>query len=260
MAVYPGVGAGSAIGSLLRMITEQRSQTPISTAQAENQGAIRDSMTGAVKGPESPGSSRIVGIKPEGITASPTSSAGTVVAPRAAIGQYAIGGDDVGNVVAPVNPVQRLETGVAIPGTEGVAPGRAQEGQTQQMGTPKEAASSATISRVTAPTAPLPPTPSAGTLSLNQATNDKYNKEQADLANMNAYDATTTAKLIGLPWDSNPKQAAKIAGQVLGTTITKSTPAKAAATAKAAAPAKSNPLGFLTQSPFAYLATRIFGR
>ena len=260
MAIYPGMGAGSAIGSLLRTIAEQRSQTPINAAQADNQTAVREAMTGSVKGRESPGSSRMINIKPEGITASPT-SAGSVISPRAAIGQYAIGGANVGSVISPVSPV-KLETGVAIPGTEGVAPGRAQEGQAQQMATPKEAASSASIARAVAPTAPLPPIPSAGQLSISQATNNKYDSSQKNLADMNAYDATTTAKLLNLPWDSNPYQAAKVAGQVLGTTITKSTPSpKPTSTpAKTSSNSNSSIVNILKQAPLLYLATRLFGR
>lgn len=86
--IYQG-GGGNAIGTLLRMLEDEKSASPL---QQKPESAVGSPLRGAVQTPyftpESPGSSRVVSARPEGVTPSgPQSSvtAGNVVAPVAPI-------------------------------------------------------------------------------------------------------------------------------------------------------------------------------
>lgn len=61
--IYPTLGGG--IGALLRMIQEEKSQSPLMPPSADVGSPIRGVVQGPIKSPESPGSSRMVSIRPE---------------------------------------------------------------------------------------------------------------------------------------------------------------------------------------------------
>lgn len=79
-------GATSTIGSLLRLIEEEKTKAPTKILpQTEPGSAIRGLVQGPLESAESPGSSRVVSIKPEAATMSgpEATPAGRVIAPVA---------------------------------------------------------------------------------------------------------------------------------------------------------------------------------
>lgn len=98
MAYQP---TGSGIGTLLRLIKEQRSQSPIIPPASEVASPIRDVIQGPVKTPESPGTNRVVSVRPETSAAGMTEPIGPVtpVAPSAPISPVV-----TRPVFAPVSP------------------------------------------------------------------------------------------------------------------------------------------------------------
>lgn len=103
MAVYQPNGT-SGIGTLLRMIKEQRSQGPIVPPAAEVGSPIRNVVQGPLETPESPETSRVISVRPE---TSPTS---TTVAP---VGPIA---PSMGSPAsAPVGPVANRPVPTPVP-------------------------------------------------------------------------------------------------------------------------------------------------
>ena len=96
MAIYQPNG-GSGIGTLLRMIKEQRSQGPIVPPSAQVSSPIREVVQGPLETPESPETSRVISVRPE---TSPTSTSVAPVGPIAPSVR-----SSASTPVAPVNPV-----------------------------------------------------------------------------------------------------------------------------------------------------------
>ena len=119
MAVYPGLIGGN-IGNLLRMIREEKANTPIVPPAAEAGAPIREATGEPVINPESPGTSRQVSIRPEMTLPVSPESPGVMnfsgVPRRARVGSLAIGGGQVAGVSAPGQPVQ---AGVSAPAQMG---------------------------------------------------------------------------------------------------------------------------------------------
>lgn len=94
MPIYSG-GAGSNIGTLLRLIQEEKSSNLAALPPAADPNSpIRGTIQQPIKTPESPGSDRVVSLRPEGVIQS-----GPAAAP----------------VVAPVAPVAPVPTPVPTP-------------------------------------------------------------------------------------------------------------------------------------------------
>ena len=60
---------GNSIGSLLRFIQEQKSQSPIIPPSSEASSPIRGVVQEPLKSPEDTGTSKVVSLRPEGVTA-----------------------------------------------------------------------------------------------------------------------------------------------------------------------------------------------
>lgn len=91
---------GAGIGNLLRMIKEEKTNSPIVPANAQPGSLQRGAVQKPVYGPESPGTERVVSLQPEDVTAPVSPQAQTETAPSR-VGPLAIGGEDVGAIVPP---------------------------------------------------------------------------------------------------------------------------------------------------------------
>lgn len=99
MATYPS-GGGSNIGTLLRLIQEDQNKSIAATPPAaEADSPLRGVIQGPLKAPESPGSERVISLRPEGVTQSGPQAGVSPVAPVAPGGGAVAGG-----VVAPIRP------------------------------------------------------------------------------------------------------------------------------------------------------------
>lgn len=103
---YQGTSGGD-IGTLLRMIQEEQSSSALATPPAAEPGSpIRELTQGPILAPESPGTSRVASLRPEGIASSPVDlQPGSVVPPVA----------PVAPVAAPIGPVNPGSPGVSSP-------------------------------------------------------------------------------------------------------------------------------------------------
>lgn len=100
MATYPN-GGGSNIGALLRLIQEDQNQNIAASSPASDpESPLREVIQQPIEAPESPGSERVVSIRPEGaVQSGPQAEAVSPVAPVAPGGAPSGGG-----VVAPIRP------------------------------------------------------------------------------------------------------------------------------------------------------------
>lgn len=117
MPTYQGTNgpAGSALGSLLRKIEEERNTGPHRTPQtSQDQSPIREAIQAPLETPESVGSSKMVSMKPEMAVGS-----GVVppinATPNTAGGNAVIAPPPAGQVVGPTIPAPILPSGVANP-------------------------------------------------------------------------------------------------------------------------------------------------
>lgn len=121
MPTYQGTNgpAGSALGSLLRKIEEERQAGPHRTPQtSQDQSPIREAIQAPLETPESVGSSKMVSMKPEMAVGSgvvPPISA----TPPGAGGNAVITPPPAGAVVGPTIPAPILPSGVANPQAQG---------------------------------------------------------------------------------------------------------------------------------------------
>lgn len=93
-------GAGSTPGGLLRMLLEEQNKSPILAQPGGDPASVmRQTVQGPIMTPESPGSERVVSIRPEGVTQQGP-EAGQVVAPVSPVAPSI----PAGAVVAPVAP------------------------------------------------------------------------------------------------------------------------------------------------------------
>ncbi len=100
---------GSSIGSLLRFIQEQKSQSPIIPPKSESGSPIRNVVQQPLSGSEGQGTSKVVSIRPEG-TLTPSGQPIEQGTPQSSrVGPISIGGEDVG--AAPVGVVAANEPG-----------------------------------------------------------------------------------------------------------------------------------------------------
>jgi hypothetical protein len=121
---------GSSIGSLLRMIAEQKSESPIVPPGAEVGSPIRGVVQEPLEAPESPGSQRTANLRPEGVIA-PMEQAEPTMPMRSAVGPLSIGGapiEQTGNF-GPAGPLG--EGGPAPVPTPGPTPTPQAPGQTR---------------------------------------------------------------------------------------------------------------------------------
>lgn len=110
--------AGNSIGSLLRFIQEQKSQSPIVPPKSESGSPIRNVVQQPLSGEEGKGTSKVVSIRPEG-TLTPSGQPIEQGTPQSSrIGPISIGGADIGPVgkvgpegEAPVSVVAANEPG-----------------------------------------------------------------------------------------------------------------------------------------------------
>lgn len=92
---------GNSIGSLLRFIQEQKSQSPIIPQGSEVGSPIRDVVQQPLKGSEGQGTSKVVSLRPEG-TLTPSGNPIEQGTPQSSrVGPISIGGTDVGPVAPP---------------------------------------------------------------------------------------------------------------------------------------------------------------
>ncbi|MBI5357065.1 hypothetical protein HZB78_05675, partial [Candidatus Collierbacteria bacterium] len=112
MPIYPS--SGGFIGSLLRTIQEERSKAPhVLPPAAEPKAPVRAAVQAPLEAPiapESPGSARVISIRPEG--APPTSAAvpaGKVIPPQSYAGGVGSGG---------ISPIMREKFPEAFNGSE----------------------------------------------------------------------------------------------------------------------------------------------
>lgn len=98
--------AGNSLGSLLRFIQEQKSQSPIIPAKSEVGSPVRDTVQEPLSGSEGFGSSKVVSIRPEG-TLTPGGLSQNATPQSSRVGPISIGGADV----APVGVVAGNEPG-----------------------------------------------------------------------------------------------------------------------------------------------------
>jgi hypothetical protein len=91
---------GGGIGTLLRMIAEEKTKTPIVPPSAEAASPQRGMIEDPILGAESPGSERMVSLQPEDVTAPVKPEAGALGVSR--VGPLAIGGEDVTAMQPPV--------------------------------------------------------------------------------------------------------------------------------------------------------------
>lgn len=129
MANYQGSATGD-IGTLLRMIQEQKAASVLQSTPGAQPGApVRDVIQQPLQSPESPGGSRVVSTRPEG--GSPN-----VVAPSASIQSGSTGGAlpgvVPGAVVGPREPVAPAAT----PGAAGPASPAASFNPSQSINAP----------------------------------------------------------------------------------------------------------------------------
>lgn len=111
---------GSSIGSLLRFIQEQKSQSPIIPPSTEVGSPVRGVVQEPLKGPESIGTEKVMGLKPEGIAGTTGESgqpitpggiaqsamAGDRAAQRTSFGWTGIGGEDVSSLTPSIVKAQ----------------------------------------------------------------------------------------------------------------------------------------------------------
>jgi len=110
--MYP-TNQQSNIGNLLRLIQEEKSTNPaIASPGNEVASPIRDVIQGPIQAPESPGSSRTISARPEGIAAPGSETPGQVVAPVAPVPVAAQAGPVA--PIAPVAPVSGLASSGSI--------------------------------------------------------------------------------------------------------------------------------------------------
>jgi hypothetical protein len=118
--MYPNATSSSGIGNLLRLIQEEKAQQMANIPPSAQQAApVREAVTGPVVGAEDPGTSRVVGIKPEAVIGPSTPATVTGAIPmRSTVGPTAIGGQmggGPGSVVGPVTPPPASPSGVVGP-------------------------------------------------------------------------------------------------------------------------------------------------
>lgn len=102
---------GNSIGSLLRFIQEQKSQSPINPQSSEVGSPIRDVVQEPLSGSEGQGTSKVVSIRPEG-TLTPSGQEAKDAMPQSSrVGPISIGGSDVGLPAAPASVVAANEPG-----------------------------------------------------------------------------------------------------------------------------------------------------
>lgn len=104
--LYPS-SSGSNIGTLLRLIQEDQNKNISNTPPGSQPGTpIRNVVQGPLQNVEAPGSSRVVSIKPEGVTQQGPQQAQQVLPPS---GISPVAG--TGNVIAPRAPVAPTPSG-----------------------------------------------------------------------------------------------------------------------------------------------------
>lgn len=83
--MYPN-GSGSNIGTLLRLIQEDQNKNAASLVpSADPNSPLRGAIQQPLQAPESPGSSRVVSVRPEAVTQQGPQASPTVVAPQAPV-------------------------------------------------------------------------------------------------------------------------------------------------------------------------------
>lgn len=101
-----GLGAGSSIGSLLRFIQEQKTNTPPQPAGTEVGSPIRGMVQEPLKAPEAQDTSRVVSLRPEGISPGEGVEKNPAVS---RVGPMSIGGGEV--KTPPISAVAANEPG-----------------------------------------------------------------------------------------------------------------------------------------------------
>lgn len=107
---------GNSIGSLLRFIQEQKSQSPIVPQGAEVGSPLRDVVQEPLKGSEGQGTSKVVSLRPEGTLTEGGEAIKQGTPQSSRIGPISIGGGDVGSIAPPsVVAANEPGTGFTIP-------------------------------------------------------------------------------------------------------------------------------------------------
>lgn len=107
---------GNSIGSLLRFIQEQKSQSPIIPQGAEVGSPLRNVVQEPLKGSEGIGTSKVVSLRPEGTLTEGGEAIKQGTPQSSRVGPISIGGEDVGPVAPPsVVAANEPGTGFSIP-------------------------------------------------------------------------------------------------------------------------------------------------
>lgn len=265
--IYPGLYSG-AIGSLLRQIQEQKSQSPIIPPGAEVSTPARDIVEQPNQSIESPGTQRVISQRPEASnvagggsailpeTLSPNQSL-TYIAPSNAFGNRVdLGAGPSGGTGSdsPEKTVQQFNSIQTNPEFSGVS--------TQPVGSPDPKYIAPNVSAITRPPdrdygqpedfSKYNDTNKKADQFISETNNESKNisaltnylKNPNDPSALDAYRKTYKAE-SNKPTQPAPTPAPQ-QGQVKGATTT--------------AAKKSTPAPFYTKSPISWLATKIFGR
>src|SRR5581483_7128901 len=114
--MYP-TGTGSNIGELLRLIQEQKNSSLAAVPPAaQPESPIRGIVQQPLQAPESPTSSRVVSVRPEGVTQQEPQSGQVIAAGES------VPGGVIGPVVPPKASVAPVVSPQSIPASSGGAP------------------------------------------------------------------------------------------------------------------------------------------
>lgn len=264
--IYPGLYSG-AIGSLLRQIQEQKSQSPIIPPGSEVSTAPREIVEQPNQSLESPGTQRMVSIRPE---ASNVAGPGNTLDAPDMAGILPTGED--GGVVGPVvtrgTPMFKLGPNTfARPGELGGKGDSVQEAQDGERSVEFRQENTQSVSQPSAQVRPQinqtpPDRGSFAPLDLSKS-NELIERADKFIANTNK-EAQNTAALTNYLRNPNdptaldayrqtykqPAQKTTSTPQVLGVSTQKQSQPSAA----------SKMLNTLKQSPISWLATKIFKR
>ena len=142
MAVYPGLTGANSIGTLLRMIREQKSESPMVAAETEPNTPMREMIDQPYYGPESPGTNRMVSLRPEQPQPGEMGEA-SMTPMRSRVGPIGIGGggemltaEGMGNPAAPAapRPVPTIQSQGPAQQSSGPAPSGQPQSQGQVLG------------------------------------------------------------------------------------------------------------------------------
>lgn len=269
--IYPGLYSG-AIGTLLRQIQEQKSSSPIVPAATETSSPIRAGVQEPLQAPESPGTSRVVSVRPEASNvAGAGSPVGSVTPTRSSVGPISIGGEGQPFAQAPVQSSSVRAVAINEPGANPVVPsngntiGNVAQPDANKNNAPIKAVEPALPVRSVTPS-PLPPVPTAGAapdtskvqgaIAKADAADQAYNERINQLEGPNAYNYLSSGDQKKVTQEvKNLLQTAKN-NQPASTpkpTPTQSQPqVLGASTQKQQTP-------WYAQSPISWLATKLFG-